>query len=45
MFLWGKRGMEGESLHSENGISRSFGGYMDLPAEFLQQITPKGRVV
>lgn len=45
VFLWGKRGMEGESLHSENGISRSFGGYMDLPAEFLQQITPKGRVM
>ena len=44
VFLWGKRGFEGESLHSENGINRSFGGVMDVPPELLQQVTPKGRV-
>ena len=45
VFLWGKRGFEGESLHSENGINRSYGGNADVPPELLQMITPRGRVV
>jgi hypothetical protein len=44
VFLFNKRGIEGESLHSENGVSRSFGMSTDVPPEILWQITPKGRV-
>lgn len=43
--LFNRRGTEGESLHSENGIFRSFGGYTDVPPELLMRVTPKGRVV
>ena len=44
VYLFNKRGAEGESLHSENGISRSYGGQTDVPPELLQRVTPKGRV-
>lgn len=45
VFLFNKRGLEGESLHSENGINRSFAGHQHIPAELLQQVVPRGRVV
>ena len=45
VYLFNKRGAEGESLHSENGISRSYGGETDVPAEILMRITPKGAVM
>ena len=44
VFLFNKRGIEGESLHSENGVSRSFGLSTDVPPELLWQVTPRGRV-
>lgn len=44
VFLFNKRGIEGESLHSENGVSRSFGMDTDVPAGLLMQVTPYGRV-
>lgn len=44
VFLFNKRGAEGESLHSENGVSRSYGMDTDVPAGLLQQVTPRGRV-
>lgn len=44
VFLFNKRGIEGESLHSENGVSRSFGMSTDVPPELLLQVTPRGRV-
>lgn len=45
IFLFTKRGAEGESLHSENGVSRSYGMATDVPPELLMQVTPLGRVV
>lgn len=44
VYLFNKRGAEGESLHTENGVQRSYGMETDVPFELLQQITPKGRV-
>lgn len=44
VYLYNKRGAEGESLHSENGISRSYGGQTDVPPDLLMQVTPAGRV-
>lgn len=44
VYLFNKRGAEGESLHSENGVSRSYGGQTDVPPDLLIQVTPKGRV-
>ena len=44
VYLFNKRGAEGESLHSENGISRSYGGETDVPASMLIRVTPKGAV-
>ena len=35
-----KYGAEGELLHSENGISRTYSGGSDYPKEILSQITP-----
>lgn len=35
-----KYGAEGEMLHSENGISRTYSGANDYPKELLSQITP-----
>lgn len=44
IYLFNKRGAEGESLHSENGVSRSFGGETGIPKELMVQVTPRGRV-
>ena len=44
VYMFNHRGSEGESLHSENGISRSYGGQTDVPPELLQRVTPKGMV-
>ena len=44
VYLFNKRGAEFESLHSENGISRSYGGETDVPATLLMRVTPKGAV-
>ena len=35
-----KYGAEGELLHSENGISRTYSSAVDYPKELLAQITP-----
>ena len=35
-----KYGAEGESLHSENGISRTYSSGGDYPKELLSQIIP-----
>lgn len=39
VFLINKRGAEGESSHTENGISRTYGG-ADVPAALLRDIIP-----
>ena len=38
-YLLNKRGAEGQTAHSENGISRSYGS-ADVPEELMSQITP-----
>lgn len=38
-YLLNKRGAEGQTAHSENGISRSYGS-ADIPSELLSQIVP-----
>lgn len=38
-FLINKRGAEGQTGHTENGVSRSYGG-ADLPDELTKQIVP-----
>lgn len=38
-YLMNKRGAEGQTAHSENGISRSYEN-ADFPASMLRQITP-----
>ena len=45
VYLFNKRGAEGESLHSENGVSRSYGGETGIPKELMIQVTPRGRVI
>lgn len=42
--LYNKRGAEGETSHSENGISRTYSG-AGVSEELLREITPKGGVV
>lgn len=41
VYLINKEGAEGQTSHSENGVSRSYetGG---IPESFLRQITPRG---
>ncbi len=39
VYLLNKRGAEGESSHSENGISRSYEN-ADLPASMLRDVVP-----
>ena len=39
LYLWNKRGAEGQTSHSENGISRSYGS-ADIPDEMFSQIVP-----
>lgn len=43
VYLLNKRGAEGESAHSENGISRSYENG-DLPESMLSEIVPVGKV-
>lgn len=38
-YLLNKRGAEGQTAHSENGISRTYGG-ADVPEAMLSEITP-----
>lgn len=39
VFLMDKRGAEGQIGHTENGISRTYGG-SDIPADMLQTVVP-----
>lgn len=38
-YLWNKRGAEGQSAHSENGINRSYES-ADVPESMFRQIVP-----
>ena len=42
--MFNKRGAEGETAHSENGVSRSYSS-AGVSEELLREITPKGGVV
>ena len=42
--MFNKRGAEGETAHSENGISRSYSS-ASVSEELLREITPKAGVV
>ena len=42
--MFNKKGAEGETAHSENGISRSYSG-ASVSEELLREITPKAGVV
>ena len=42
--MFAKRGAEGETAHSENGVSRSYAS-AGVSEELLSEITPKGGVV
>ena len=42
-YLWNKRGAEGQTSHSENGISRGYESG-DVPESLMGQITPRGVV-
>ncbi len=42
--MFNKRGAEGETAHSENGVSRSYSS-ASVSEELLREITPKGGVV
>ena len=44
VYLLNKRGAEGETSHSENGISRSYEN-ADLPESMLRSIAPMCKVV
>ena len=44
MYLLNKRGAEGETAHSENGISRSYEDG-DIPPSLLRQIVPMAGVL
>lgn len=39
IFLWNKQGAEGETSHSENGVSRSYEN-ADIPESLLSEIIP-----
>lgn len=39
IFLWNKQGAEGETSHSENGVSRSYEN-ADIPDSLLNEIIP-----
>jgi hypothetical protein len=43
-YLLNKRGAEGQLIHSENGISRSYGS-ADVPEAMLSAITPMVGVI
>ena len=42
--MFNKRGAEGETAHSENGVSRTYSS-ASVSEELLREITPKGGVV
>ena len=42
--MFNKRGAEGETAHSENGISRTYSS-ANVSEDLLKEITPKGCVV
>ena len=42
--LFNKRGAEGETAHSENGISRSYSAAW-ISEELLSEVTPKARLL
>ena len=42
--LYNKQGAEGESAHSENGISRTYSSAW-ISEELLSEVTPKARVL
>ena len=42
--MYNKKGAEGQTSHSENGISRSFAS-ASVSEDLLREITPKGGVV
>jgi hypothetical protein len=42
--MFAKRGAEGETAHSENGVSRSYSS-ASVSEELLREITPKAGVV
>lgn len=39
-----KMGAEGETLHSENGINRTYSGASEHPSDILSEIVPLGRI-
>lgn len=43
-YMLNKRGAEGQTAHSENGVSRSYEDG-DIPQSLLRQITPMVRVI
>lgn len=43
-YMLNKRGAEGETAHSENGVSRTYENG-DIPSSLLRRITPMGRVL
>ena len=42
--MFNKRGAEGETAHSENGVSRSYSS-ANVSEELLREITPKAGVI
>jgi hypothetical protein len=42
--MFAKRGAEGETAHSENGVSRTYSS-ANISEELLREITPKGYVL
>ena len=42
--MYNKKGAEGQTSHSENGISRSFAS-ASVSEDLLREITPKGGVI
>lgn len=42
--MYNKRGVEGQTSHSENGVSRSYSS-ANVSEELLREITPKAGVV
>jgi hypothetical protein len=42
--MFNKRGAEGETAHSENGVSRTYAS-ANVSEDLLKEITPKGCVV
>lgn len=43
-YLYNKRGAEGETYHSENGINRSYEA-ADVPDSYLSRVTPFAGVI